>query len=143
MGRTLQDQISTLKGGLTSYFGLTGHQALDRLEGGSIRHDNPELLKYINEDSRRIELAPAFDDYNERLRIFKWDISASCSDAPFAPGPSVDQLLPHLCCGCCSLFCEPPQAKKQRLHLDHSHNLFTTLYQLSGSSVGRQMRCAT
>ena len=71
MGRVLQSQISSLKGGLTSYFGLTGQQAIDRLENGNVQHDNPLLLKFINEDSRRNELAPAFDAYNRRLRSLK------------------------------------------------------------------------
>ena len=56
---------------MTSYFGLGGHQALDRLEYSPMRHDNPSLLRFINEDMRRMELATAFDLYNERLRSLK------------------------------------------------------------------------
>lgn len=70
-GRTLQDSISTLKGALTSHFGLTGHQAIRRLLARQVRHDNPGLLGTIPEEILQDTLPGAFDAYNQRLQSLK------------------------------------------------------------------------
>ncbi|KAK9859346.1 hypothetical protein WJX84_001465, partial [Apatococcus fuscideae] len=67
LGKGLQYCISKLKGGLTSHFGLTGLQAIERLQQGGLPRDNPRLLAFIGEDSLRHTLPLAFDAYNERL----------------------------------------------------------------------------
>ena len=74
LGKGLQYCISKLKGGLTSHFGLTGLQAIERLQQGGLPRDNPRLLAFIGEDSLRHTLPLAFDAYNERLCSLKYAI---------------------------------------------------------------------
>lgn len=70
-GKTLHQSISTLKSALTSHFGLSGQQAIQRLTERQTRHDNPGLLSFMSEEFLRDDLPGAFDAYNERLKSLK------------------------------------------------------------------------